>query len=54
VRIIDFAVRFWHGATTPEMWRARSAAAMAIKSALETAGIEMAFPQRTVRVRRTP
>jgi small-conductance mechanosensitive channel len=51
---IDFAVRFWHGAATPDMWRARSAAAMAIKSALDTAGIEMAFPQRTVRIRRTP
>jgi small conductance mechanosensitive channel len=48
---IDFAVRFWHRAETPEMWRARSAAAMAIKSALDAAGIEIAFPQRTVRLR---
>jgi len=48
---IDFAVRFWHGAETPEMWRARSAAAIAIKAALDAAEIEIAFPQRTVRLR---
>jgi len=49
---IDFAVRFWHGAGTPDMWRARSAAAIAIKKALDDAGIEMAFPQRTVWLKR--
>ena len=49
---IRFAVRFWHGAETPAMWRARSAAAIAIKSALDDAGIEMAFPQRTVWLKR--
>jgi len=48
---IDFAVRFWHGSETPEMWRARSAAAMAIKRSLDAADIEIAFPQRTVRMR---
>lgn len=45
---IDFAVRFWHGAETPQMWRVRSASAIAIKAALDSAGIEIAFPQRTV------
>ena len=45
---VNFAARFWHGAETPHMWRARSAAAIAIKRALDEAGIDMAFPQRTV------
>jgi small-conductance mechanosensitive channel len=49
---INFAVRFWHGAETPQMWRARSAGAIAIKSALDAAGIEMAYPQRTVWLKR--
>lgn len=51
---INFAVRFWHGAETPAMWRARSAAAIAIKDALDAAEIEMAFPQRTVWVQNGP
>jgi small conductance mechanosensitive channel len=49
---INFAARFWHDAETPYMWRARSAAAIAIKRALDEAGIEMAFPQRTVWLKR--
>lgn len=49
---IDFAVRFWHGAPTPDMWRARSAVAIEIKKALDEAGIELAFPQRTVWLKR--
>ena len=32
------------------MWRARSAAAIEIKKALDAAGIEIAVPQRTVRL----
>ncbi len=51
---INFAVRFWHEAETPEMWRARSAAAIAIKEALDAAEIEMAFPQRTVWIQNGP
>ncbi len=51
---VNFAVRFWHGPETPDMWRARSAAAIAIKSALDAAGIEMAFPQRTVWIQQGP
>jgi small-conductance mechanosensitive channel len=45
---VTFAVRFWHGAATSEMWRARSASAIAIKSALEGAGIEAPTPHQTV------
>lgn len=51
---INFAVRFWHEAETPSMWRARSAAAIAIKEALDAAEIEMAFPQRTVWIQNGP
>ncbi|MGB2851062.1 MAG: mechanosensitive ion channel family protein [Solirubrobacterales bacterium] len=51
---INFAVRFWHGAETPAMWRARSAAAIAIKDALDAAEIEIAFPQRTVWIQNRP
>ena len=51
---INFAVRFWHEAETPEMWRARSAAAIAIKEALDAAEIEMAFPQRSVWIQNGP
>lgn len=51
---INFAVRFWHGAETPAMWRARSAAAIAIKDALDAAEIEIAFPQRTVWIQNGP
>jgi small conductance mechanosensitive channel len=45
---LDLVIRFWH---TPEMatrWRVRSAVGMAAKQALDAAGIEIPFPQRTV------
>ncbi|MGK2948667.1 MAG: mechanosensitive ion channel family protein [Acidimicrobiales bacterium] len=45
---IDFAVRFWHGPTIAEMWRTRTAVAIAAKGALDRAGIEIPFPQRTL------
>ena len=45
---IDFDVRFWHGSDIATMFRVRSEAAMAIKGALDAAGIEIPFPQRVV------
>jgi small conductance mechanosensitive channel len=45
---IDLVIRFWHGPTIGEMWRARSAVAMAAKAALDDVGIEIPFPQRTL------
>ena len=45
---IIFAVRFWHGADIATTVRARSAAAIAVKEALDQAGITIPFPQRTV------
>jgi small conductance mechanosensitive channel len=45
---VDFAVRFWHRPDIATMWRVRSEVAMAVKSALDEAGIEIPFPQRTL------
>ncbi|MDP9419853.1 MAG: mechanosensitive ion channel family protein [Actinomycetota bacterium] len=45
---IDFAVRFWHAPDIATLWRVRSAVAMAVKSNLDDAGIEIPFPQRTI------
>ena len=45
---INFAARFWHGATIVEMWRARDEAAQAAKRAFDEHGITIPFPQRTV------
>jgi small conductance mechanosensitive channel len=45
---LDLAVRFWHTPETPTRWRVRSGVGMAAKRALDEAGIEIPFPQRTV------
>lgn len=45
---IDFAVRYWHAPDVATMWRVRSGVAIAVKSALDGAGIEIPFPQRTL------
>jgi small-conductance mechanosensitive channel len=45
---INFAVRFWHGATIVEAWRARDKAAQAIKVGFDDAGITIPFPQATL------
>jgi small conductance mechanosensitive channel len=45
---IDFAVRFWHVSDIATLWRVRDGVARAVKPALDTAGIEIPFPQRTV------
>jgi small-conductance mechanosensitive channel len=45
---IDFAVRFWHAPDIATLWRVRSGVAMAVKTALDGAGIEIPFPQRTL------
>lgn len=47
---IDFAVRFWHQPEQATMFRVRSAVAMAVKRALDDAGIDMPFPQRVLTV----
>jgi len=45
---INVAVRYWHAADIASRWRVRSAVAMAIKAALDDAGIRIPFPQRTL------
>lgn len=45
---INIEVRFWHGAPNAELWRVRSAVAIAIKQRLDDEGIVIAFPQRVV------
>lgn len=45
---IDFALRYWHAPDIATLWRVRSGVAMAVKSALDSAGIEIPFPQRTL------
>ena len=49
---VTIAVRFWHGPETSDMWRARSASAIAVKSALEEAGIEAPTLEQVVWLRR--
>ncbi|MGI8631976.1 MAG: mechanosensitive ion channel family protein [Solirubrobacterales bacterium] len=45
---VNFAVRFWHKAEIADMWKARDAAAEAIKYAFDGKGISFPFPQRTL------
>lgn len=45
---IDFDVRFWHRPDIATLYEVRSAVAMAIKSALDQASIEIPFPQRVL------
>ncbi len=47
---INFAVRYWHAPDIVTVWRVRSLVAMAVKRALDDAGIEIPFPQRVVHV----
>ena len=46
---IGLAVRFWHAPDIATLWRVRSAAAVAVKRALDQAGIAIPFPQRVLR-----
>jgi small conductance mechanosensitive channel len=45
---VDFLVRWWAGSTPIDEHRSRDEVAAAIKRALDDAGIEMPFPQRTL------
>lgn len=46
---ITIALRFWHDPSIAAMWAARDRMAVAAKSALDEAGIEIAFPQVVIR-----
>ena len=45
---VDLVVRFWHAPEVATMWRVRSAVAVAVKRALDQAGISIPFPQRVL------
>lgn len=45
---INFSVLVWFPVATHNLWKVQSDAAMAIKAALDGAGIEIPFPQRTL------
>ncbi len=45
---IDFHVRYWHASDRPTLWAVRDRAGRAMKRALDAAGIEIPFPQRTL------
>jgi len=45
---INLALWFWHDPEILESWRVHSRVAVAVKSALDEAGITIAFPQRTL------
>jgi small-conductance mechanosensitive channel len=50
---VKLCVRFWHGATIEQAWRARHAAVVAVKGALDDAGIAIPFPQLALRTSAT-
>ncbi len=45
---VDFTLLFWYHVNEHSNWEVRSAVAMAVKAALEGAGIEIPYPQRTI------
>lgn len=45
---IDVALRFWHAPQQQALWRVRNDVAIAVKAALDGAGMVIAFPQRTL------
>ncbi|MBI1234145.1 MAG: mechanosensitive ion channel [Alphaproteobacteria bacterium] len=45
---IDYTVRWWAGSKPVDMHRSRSSVVIAIKKALDEAGIEIPFPYRTL------
>lgn len=47
---VDLAVRYWHAPETATLWRVRSGVAIAVKGAVDEAGIDLPFPHRVVEV----
>jgi small-conductance mechanosensitive channel len=45
---INLAVRYWHPPDITSLWRVRSHVAVAVKAALDEAGIEIPFPRRII------
>lgn len=51
---IDFAVHFWHRPQMAQVWTVRDEVARSIKRHLDSAGIEIPFPQRVLHYPRPP
>lgn len=47
---ITISLRYWHPPESASFWRIRSAVAIAVKRALDEAGVEIPFPQVDMRV----
>jgi small-conductance mechanosensitive channel len=47
---IEVVIRWWHPPDSATLWRVRSAVAVAVKAALDDAGIALPVPQHTVRL----
>jgi small-conductance mechanosensitive channel len=45
---INLSIRYWHAPDVATLWRVRSAVAIAVKQALDDAGIDIPFPQRVL------
>ena len=45
---IELDLRFWHAPDIATLWKVRNNVAVAVKQALDDAGISMPFPQRTL------
>jgi small conductance mechanosensitive channel len=46
---VNLAVRFWHAPDVATLWRVRSHVAVAVKNTLDELGVEIPYPQRTIR-----
>jgi small-conductance mechanosensitive channel len=46
---VNLAVRFWHAPDVASLWRVRSHVAVAVKGALDRSGVDIPYPQRTIR-----
>jgi small conductance mechanosensitive channel len=46
---VNLVVRYWHAPDTATLWRVRSGVAVAVKRALDGAGIDIPFPHRVLR-----
>ena len=45
---VTVVVRFWHAPDLPTLWRVRNDVAIAVKAALDEAGVDIPFPQHVL------
>ena len=51
---VNVVVRFWHAPDLATLWRVRNDVAIALKTALDDAGVDMPFPQRVLHFATAP